>query len=197
MNRTRSIVFAAARVLALAAPRGARADSGALDAVGSDGKPLGGCPLEHTDVHATVSGFVARVVVTQTFRSDFAEPVEGLYTFPLSERAAVDAMTMKVGDRTIAGEIQRREDARKTYEDAKAAGKVASLLDEERPNVFTQAIANLMPGGRVEIRIEYVEPLEFEAGTFALTVPTVVGPRFSPPGTRDADAVTPPTTAQG
>jgi len=203
MNRWRSIVVAAVTVLAvpglsLLVPPGARAEgSGALDAVAPDGRALGGCPLEHTDVRATVSGFVARVVVTQTFRSSFAEPVEALYTFPLSERAAVDAMTMRVGDRVIAGEIQRREDARRTYEAAKVAGKIASRLDQERPNVFTQSVANLMPGATVEIRIEYVEALDFEGGAFSLVVPTVVGPRFSPPGTRDADAVTPPVTAKG
>ena len=200
MNRSRSILalFAFAFALVLGASGAARAGgSGALDAIAPDGTALGGCPLEHTDVHATVSGFVARVVVTQTFRSTFAEPVEALYTFPLSERAAVDAMTMRVGDRVIAGEIQRREDARRTYEAAKAAGKVASLLDQERSNVFTQAVANLMPGAKIEIRIEYVEALDFEAGTFSLVVPTVVGPRFSPPGTRDADAVTPPVTPEG
>lgn len=197
MNRKTSIV-AAVLVLALAAPPGVRAEgSGALDAVAADGRALGGCPLEHTDVQATVSGFVARVVVTQTFRSSFAEPVEALYTFPLSERAAVDAMTMRVGDRVVVGEIQKREDARRTYEAAKAAGKVASRLDQERPNVFTQAVANLMPGARIEIRIEYVETLDFAAGAFSLVVPTVVGPRFSPPGTRDADAVTPPVVAPG
>lgn len=176
----------------------ARADgSGALEVIAGDGGVRGACPLEHTDVQASVSGFVARVVVTQTFRSTFAEPVEAVYTFPLSERGAVDAMTMHVGERVIEGQIRRRADARREYEQAKAAGKTASLLDEERPNVFTQRVANLMPGGVVQIRIAYVEPLEFEAGTFALVVPTVVGPRFSPPGTRDADAVTPPVTAQG
>ena len=199
MNRTRwlsSLVLLAA--LAVAGAGTARAEgSGALDAFAPDGRPLGACPLEHTDVHATVSGFVARVVVTQTFRSTFPDPVEAVYTFPLSERGAVDAMTMRVGDRTIEGQIRRRDDARREYEQAKAAGKTASLLDEERPNVFTQRVANLMPGATVEIRIAYVEPLDFEAGTFALVVPTVVGPRFSPPGTRDADAVTPPVTAQG
>ena len=199
MNRTRwlsSLILLAA--LALASPGGVRAEgSGALDAVAPDGRPLGACPLEHTDVHATVSGFVARVVVTQTFRSPFPDPVEAVYTFPLSERGAVDAMTMRIGERTIEGQIRRREDARREYEQAKAAGKTASLLDEERPNVFTQRVANLMPGAAVEIRIAYVEPLDFEAGTFALVVPTVVGPRFSPPGTRDADAVTPPVTVQG
>jgi Ca-activated chloride channel family protein len=106
-------------------------------------------------------------------------------------------MRMTVGERTIEGEIQRREDARRAYEAARAAGKVASLLDEERPNVFTQSVANLMPGARVEVRIEYVETLPFEAGAFTFAFPTVVGPRFSPAGTRDADAVTPPVTAEG
>jgi Ca-activated chloride channel homolog len=210
--KVQAIFTAAALALALASPpangaevrssgaldgTGVLASSGALDATGKDGRPLGGCPLEHTDVQATVSGFVARVVVTQRFASAFSEPVEAIYTFPLSERAAVDAMTMKVGDAVIEGQIQRREDARKTYEAAKAKGQVAGLLDEERPNVFTQSIANLMPGERVEVRIEYVEPLEFESGTFELVVPTVVGPRFSPPGTKDADRVTPPIAAEG
>ena len=200
MNRTRwlSSVFLLVALAFALPPGAARGEgSGALDAIAPDGRALGGCPLEHTDVHATVAGFVARVEVTQTFRSTFAEPVEAVYTFPLSDRGAVDAMTMRIGDRTIEGQIRRREDARREYEQAKAAGKTASLLDEERPNVFTQRVANLMPGATVEIRIAYVEPLEFEAGTFSLVVPTVVGPRFSPPGTRDADAVTPPVTAQG
>ncbi|MFN8601666.1 MAG: VIT and VWA domain-containing protein [Candidatus Binatia bacterium] len=200
MNRTRwlSSVFLLVALAFALPPGAARGEgSGALDAIAPDGRALGGCPLEHTDVHATVAGFVARVEVTQTFRSTFAEPVEAVYTFPLSDRGAVDAMTMRIGDRTIEGQIRRREDARREYEQAKAAGKTASLLDEERPNVFTQRVANLMPGATVEIRIAYVEPLEFEAGTFSLVVPTVVGPRFSPPGTRDADAVAPPVTAQG
>lgn len=195
--KVQAIFAAVALALALASPPAVFASSGALDAMARDGRPLGGCPLEHTDVRATVSGFVARVVVTQRFASAFSEPVEAIYTFPLSERAAVDAMTMKVGDKVVQGQIQRREDARRTYEAAKANGQVAGLLDEERPNVFTQSIANLMPGERVEIRIEYVEPLAFEAGTFELVVPTVVGPRFSPPGTKDADRVTPPIAAEG
>lgn len=189
------ILTAAALALQLASP--VYAATGALDAIGKDGKPLGGCPLEHTDVKATVSGFVTRVVVTQRFRNPFHDPVEAIYTFPLSERAAVDAMTMKVGDRIVEGEIKRREEAREIYEQAKQNGQVASLLDEERPNVFTQAVANLMPGALVEIRIEYVEPLAFESGSFELVFPTVVGPRFSPPGTKDADVVTPPITAEG
>lgn len=193
MKRYRTMIAVTALAVMLGVPRA----YAALDAVTKDGTSLGGCPLEHTDVRATVSGFVARVVVTQRYRNPFPQPVEAVYTFPLSERGAVDAMTMTTGDRVIAGEIHRREEARRIYEAAKAAGQVTALLDEERPNVFTQAVANLLPGAAVEVRIEYVEPLRFTAGTFELTVPTVVGPRFSPPGTPDADAVTPPVTPEG
>ena len=82
--------------------------SGALDAIGPGGKPLGACPLRHTEVAVEISGFVARVTVTQLFASRFTEPVEALYSFPLSDRAAVDAMSMRTGERTIHGEIKRR-----------------------------------------------------------------------------------------
>ncbi len=198
MKRYSTTIAAAAlgAALTLCAPA-ARAATGALDAIGKDGTSRGGCPLEHTDVRATVSGFVARVVVTQRFRNPFPEPIEAIYTFPLSERGAVDAMTMTTGDRVIEGEIHRREEARRIYEAAKAAGQVTALLDEERPNVFTQSVANLLPDAAIEVRIEYVEPLRFTAGTFELSVPTVVGPRFSPASTGDAEKVTPPVTPEG
>ncbi len=174
------------------------APGGALDVVGPDGSPRGACPLEHTAVTADVAGFVVRVAVTQVFRNPFPDPVEAVYTFPLSARGAVDAMTMKTGDRVVQAEIDRREDARRRYEAARQAGQVASLLDQERPNVFTQSLVNLMPGATVEIRIEYVEPLAFRDGTFELVVPTVVGPRFVPPaGVPDAGRITPPVTPEG
>src|SRR4029077_960190 len=112
--------------------------------------------------------------------SRFTEPVEAIYTFPLSDRAAGGAMAMRTCDRTIRGEIQTREEARRIYEAARNAGQVAALLDQERPNIFTQTLANLMPGATVEIRIEYVEPLVFHDGTFEFSFPTVVGPRFVP-----------------
>ncbi|TMB60801.1 MAG: VWA domain-containing protein, partial [Deltaproteobacteria bacterium] len=186
--------------------------SGTLDAIGPGGKPLGACPLQHTDVAVEISGFVARVTVTQVFASRFTEPVEAIYTFPLSDRAAVDAMSMRTGERTIRGEIKRREEARRIYEAARNAGQVAALLDQERPNIFTQTLANLMPGATVEIRIEYVEPLVFRDGTFEFSFPTVVGPRFipgaptghagtgwAPDTTRvpDASRITPPVTPEG
>ncbi len=186
--------------------------SGALEARRPDGTALGPCPLIHTDVAAEVSGFVARVVVTQTFANPLTEPVEAVYTFPLSDRAAVDGMTMRTGDRVIRGDIKRREDARKIYEAARDAGKLAGLLDQERPNVFTQSLANLMPGAEVQVRLEYVEPLKYADGTFEFSFPTVVGPRFVPgsptghagtgwaPDTDrvpDASRITPPVVPPG
>lgn len=210
-----ALVGLAALLLAFPAP--ARAGepvpgSGTLDAVDLDGKILGSCPLRRTDVSADLSGFVARVTVTQVFENPFDRPIEAVYTFPLSERAAVDAMWIRTGDREIRGEIRRREDARRIYDEARSRGQLAGLLDQERPNVFTQSLANLMPGARVEIRIEYVEPLKYEDGTFEFAFPTVVGPRFvpghptgrtgtgwSPDTTRvpDASRITPPVTPEG
>ncbi len=173
------------------------AGAGALHALDTDGRVLGGCPLERTDVKADLSGFVGRVTVTQVFGNPYTRPIEALYTFPLSERAAVDSMTIRIGGREIRGEIRTREEARRTYDAAKASGKLAGLLDEERPNIFTQALANVMPGDRVEVTIEYVEPLRFEGGTFEFVFPTVVGPRFIPGGVPDADRITPPVTPEG
>jgi Ca-activated chloride channel family protein len=127
-------------------------------------------------VSVEVAGFVARVSVTQRFANPFPDPIEAVYTFPLSERAAVDAMTLRSGDRTIRGEIKTREAARAAYEEARKEGKTAALLDEERPNVFTQSVANLMPGSAITVHIEYVETLPYEDGRFAFSFPTVVGP---------------------
>jgi Ca-activated chloride channel family protein len=184
-------------------PRGDVAPgSGALHMVDA-GRVLGACPLERTEVSAEISGFVARVTVVQRFRNTADRPIEAVYTFPLSQRAAVDDMAMRAGDREIRGDIRRREDARREYEQAKARGQLAALLDQERPNVFTQSLANVMPGERVEVQIRYVEPLEYEAGTFEFAFPTVVGPRFVPgakdgaPRVPDADRITPPVTGQG
>ncbi|MDJ0866653.1 MAG: VIT and VWA domain-containing protein [Myxococcota bacterium] len=191
--------------LLLAPPAGSErvdhpiAGSGALRAIGPDGAPGGDCPLEHTDVRVEITGFVARVRVTQTFSNPFPDPIEAVYTFPLSHRGAVDALWMRTGEREIRGEIHRREEARRRYEAARDRGQVASLLDQERPNVFTQSVANLMPGARVEIEIHYVETLEYEAGAFEFAFPTVVGPRFVPGADRvpDADRIAPPATPQG
>jgi len=153
---------------------------GELVIQGKDAKPAGACPLRHTDVRAQVSGFIARVRVVQKFHNPTSEKIEAIYTFPLPDNSAVDFMEMKVGERTIVGEIRPREEAREIYEAAKESGHIAGLLDQERPNIFTQSVANIEPGARVEIAISYTQLLKYEAGTYEFVFPMVVGPRFSP-----------------
>jgi Ca-activated chloride channel family protein len=154
--------------------------SGALTVIDSSGKPKSMCPLKHTDVKAEISGFISRVVVTQEFENPFKEKIEAVYTFPLPQSAAVDDMTMIIGERTIRGKILPREEAQAVYESAKSAGKVASLLDQERPNIFTQSVANILPGEQVKITISYVETLKYINGAYEFVFPMVVGPRYIP-----------------
>jgi Ca-activated chloride channel family protein len=171
---------------------------GSLYAVTKKGTELGACPLKHTSVKTDISGFLARVRVTQEFQNSFNEPIEAVYTFPLSQNGAVDEMTMKIGDRTISGKIMKREEARRVYETAKTEGKTASLLDQERPNIFTQAVANIMPGDKVVIEISYVETLKYEDGSYEFVFPMVVGPRYIPASQNKADAkkISPPVAAE-
>src|SRR5688500_5862942 len=139
---------------------------GTLIVVGSSEKERLTCPLKHTDVKAEITGFLSRVVVTQHFENPFQEPVEAVYTFPLPQNAAVDDMTMTIGERTIRGKILPREEAQAVYEGAKQRGQVASVLDQERPNIFTQSIANTLPGQQIKISISYVETLRYEDGAY-------------------------------
>ncbi len=178
----------------------AQADStpapGQLCIIQDDGKFGNLCPLERTSVTADVSGYGARVTVTQTFVNPSREVIEAVYTFPLPNDAAVDRMQMKIGSRIVEGEIKRREEARLIYDAAKNAGQSAALLDQERPNIFTQSVANITPGAKVEIIISYVQILKFEEGTFEFSFPMVVGPRYLE-NTPDANKISPPITPKG
>ena len=156
------------------------ATPGSLQVLDPNGKPKADCPLKHTDVQADVSGFLARVTVTQEFENNFKEKIEAVYTFPLPANAAVDDMTMVVGDRTVRGKILRREEAEAVYEAAKNNGQRASLLNQERPNIFTQSVANILPGEKIKITISYVETLKYEDGAYEFVFPMVVGPRYVP-----------------
>jgi Ca-activated chloride channel family protein len=164
------------------------ATPGSLQVLDPNGKPKADCPLKHTEVKADVSGFLARVTVTQEFENNFKEKIEAVYTFPLPQNAAVDDMTMVVGDRTVRGKILRREEAEAVYEAAKNNGQRASLLNQERPNIFTQSVANILPGEKIKITISYVETLTYEDGAYEFVFPMVVGPRYIPGN---------PTGAQG
>ncbi|HEY6044956.1 MAG TPA: VIT and VWA domain-containing protein, partial [Pyrinomonadaceae bacterium] len=156
------------------------ATPGSLQVLDPNGKPKADCPLKHTEVKADVSGFLARVTVTQEFENNFKEKIEAVYTFPLPQNAAVDDMTMVVGDRTVRGKILRREEAEAVYEAAKNNGQRASLLNQERPNIFTQSVANILPGEKIKITIGYVETLKYEDGAYEFVFPMVVGPRYVP-----------------
>jgi Ca-activated chloride channel family protein len=156
------------------------ATSGSLQVLDPNGKPKAECPLKHTDVKAEISGFLSRVVVTQEFENPFPEKIEAVYTFPLPPNAAVDDMTMIVGDRTVRGKILRREEAEAVYEAAKTGGQTASLLNQERPNIFTQSVANILPGEQIKITISYVETLKYADGSYEFRFPMVVGPRYVP-----------------
>lgn len=153
---------------------------GELRILGAEDHPATACPLKHTDVNATICGFMARVDVKQVFHNPLGRKIEAVYVFPLPHGAAVDDMTMFVGDRCIRSRIEKRDEARRTYERARAAGHVAGLLDQERPNIFTQSVANIEPGAAVEIRISYVETLKYEEGVFEFVFPMVVEPRYMP-----------------
>jgi Ca-activated chloride channel family protein len=134
----------------------------------------------NTDVNIAVNGLVARVSVMQEFENDGQEWVEGVYVFPLPDEAAVDHMRMYIGDRFIEGEIRQKEQARKEYEAAKSAGKKTSLVEQQRANLFTTSVANIGPGEKVIIEIEYLEDLRFDSGTFSLRYPMTLTPRYIP-----------------
>jgi Ca-activated chloride channel family protein len=138
------------------------------------------CPLSHTDVQAEITGFVARVTVTQQFINPTNDRIEAIYTFPLPHDAAVDDMTMTVGERVVRGLIKRREEAQKIYEQARAAGHTTALLEQERPNIFTQSVANIPPHSPVTIKITYIELLDYDEGRYSFVFPMVVGPRYIP-----------------
>lgn len=136
-------------------------------------------PLQSTTVDVNISGVIADVTVRQVYTNTGAKPIEALYVFPASARAAVYAMQMKIGERTIIAQIQEKQKARDMYEQAKKEGKAASLLEEERPNVFKMNVANIMPGATVEVTMAYTELLVPTNKTYEFVYPTVVGPRYS------------------
>ncbi len=160
---------------------------GELIVLGPDGAPAGACPLERTDVSADLAGPMARVRVRQAFVNSFDRPIEAVYLFPLPVDAAVDEMTMRIGARVITSEVKEKQEARQLYEQARATGQRAALLEQERPNVFRQSVANIQPGERIEIEIAYSEVVAWVDGRFEFVFPLTVAPRYDPrPAADDA-----------
>ncbi|MHC1742993.1 MAG: VIT domain-containing protein [Syntrophobacteraceae bacterium] len=147
--------------------------------VKSDDPNLDALPLKSTNAEVSISGVIADVKVTQTYRNEGKKTLEAIYVFPASTRAAVYGMRMTIGERTIVAEIQKRDEARRTYEQAKQQGKSASLLEQQRPNVFQMNIANILPGDEIKTELHYTELILPTDGTYEFVYPTVVGPRYS------------------
>jgi Ca-activated chloride channel family protein len=143
-------------------------------------------PLEHTDVQIHVAGHLADVTLTQTFHNPYPDKIEAVYLFPLPTGAAVHQMDVRIGERVIRGAIHRRNDAERIYERARDRGHVAALLTQERPNLFTQAVANIEPGARIDVSLRYSQSLAYENGAYELVFPMVAGPRYLPGNGRDA-----------
>lgn len=142
-------------------------------------------PLKHTDVKATISAYIASVNVTQQFHNPYDQKIEAVYVFPLPHNAAVNEFIMTIGERRIRGIIRERKEAEEIYAAAKQQGYTASLLTQERPNIFTQSVANIEPGKQVDIFIRYFHTLAYDDGWYEFVFPMVVGPRFNPPGSKD------------
>jgi len=153
--------------------------------------------LTATSVRGWITGPVAHVEVTQSWENPNGEPVDGLYIFPLPETAAVTDLKLVIGQRVIRGEMRRREEARRVFEAARREGRLAGLLDQERPNIFAQRIANLLPGARIQVVISLDHEVHCEASQCEYSFPTVVGPRFIPLRQSDPGAIDPPVVAQG
>ena len=137
-------------------------------------------PTLDTDVEIKVNGLLARVKVSQTFSNSTSSWQQGIYVFPLPETAAVDHLEMKVGERIIVGEIKAKEEAKKIYQAAKSSGKKATLLEQQRPNIFTSSVANIAPGEQITITIEYQQNVTQNEAEFSLRFPMVVAPRYIP-----------------
>lgn len=142
-----------------------------------------------TTVHMQVHGLLAEVTVRQTYRNDASQWREGRYLLPLPENAAVGGLTLRVGDRLIEGEIREKAQARATYEAAAAVGQRASLVEQNRPNLFSTAVANIGPGEEVEIEVRYWQPVRYQDGVFSLHLPLTLTPRYLPG--RDIDQAGP------
>ena len=173
-------------------------------------------PLKQTEVKAKIAGNISRVEVVQKFENPFPESLEAVYVFPLPDEVAVDDMEIKIGDRTIKADIKLREEALEIYEQARQQGRTAGLLEQERDNIFTQSLANIKPGEKIEVTIRYTESLKFADGDYEFVFPMVVGPRYisgnltppnpplargddssESPGARNATPPNPPLAREG
>ncbi len=147
--------------------------------VESDDASLDPFPLLETKTEVNIAGVIAEIELTQVYKNEGTRTIEAMYVFPLGTKSAIHAMKMRIGTRIIEATIEERVMAKLIYKRAKEEGKVASLLEQQRPNVFQMKVANIMPGDVIEVMVNYTELLVPEDGTYEFVFPTVVGPRYS------------------
>ncbi|MEP5764352.1 MAG: marine proteobacterial sortase target protein [Halieaceae bacterium] len=177
----------AALAMAAAMPQ---EEPGAGELMLSSGQGLARRALQlDASVHFQLSGLVAHVQLEQTFRNDSADWVEGEYMFPLPDNAAVNRLRLVVGERVIIGEIKEKQAARKIYQAAQRSGRKASLVEQRRPNMFSNKVANIGPGETVTVALSYIQRISYRDGQFSLRFPMTITPRYSPLGSSDADQV--------
>jgi Ca-activated chloride channel family protein len=156
--------------------------------VKSDDPTVDALPLKATEVDVKVSGVIADVTVTQTYRNEGTRAIEARYVFPGSTRAAVSGLNVRLGDRLIAAQIREKQQARIDYDAAKKEGRTAALLEQHLPNVFQMNVANILPGDDVKVELRYTELLVPQAGNYQFVFPTVVGPRYNSPQSENRNA---------
>jgi Ca-activated chloride channel family protein len=155
-----------------------QAQSPKLELFDSNGAPAGPAIILKSDANMTLTGLINHVVVTQTYQNENPFAVNARYVFPLPDESAVHAMTMRIGERVIKGQIDKKMEAEKKYEEAKKAGKQAALVRQQRANMFITNVANIGPGEQVIIELEYQEIIDYSSGTFAIRFPTTITPRY-------------------
>lgn len=153
-------------------------------------------PLKETNVTSTIEGIIADTYVVQTYANEGTKPINASYVFPASTKVTIHGMQMQIGNQLVTATIKEKEEAAKEFEAAKSEGKSASMLSEQRANVFTMDVANIMPGDEVRIELHYTELIMPTDGSYQFAFPTVVGPRYVGPvkddtGNRDEWTGTP------
>lgn len=153
-------------------------------------------PLKKTDVTTTINGIIADTYVVQTYANEGSKPINASYVFPASTKVTIHGMKMQIGNQIVTGVIKEKEEAKQEFETAKSEGKSASMLSEERANVFTMDVGNIMPGDEVRIELHYTELITPTDNSYQFVFPTVTGPRYVSPikddcGNRDEWSATP------
>jgi len=165
-------------VIVLLASFKSHAQSPKLELFDSNGAPAGPAIILKSDANMTLTGLINHVVVTQTYQNENPFAVNARYVFPLPDESAVHAMTMRIGERVIKGQIDKKVEAEKKYDEAKKSGKQAALVRQQRANMFITNVANIGPGEQVIIELEYQEIIDYNSGTFAIRFPTTITPRY-------------------